>query len=287
MRDNTLEYVRSDGNINAVDTSHSELRERPVIFDEADTSGTPECSACVSFFNSADLDHGEETLNILLIEDDKETSEYATNGLTQAGHVVNAVLDGKEGLVHCLDTDYDLMIVDRMLPGMDGLSLIKAARASGVKTPALFLTALSGVDDRVAGLEAGADDYLTKPFAFSELLARVNALGRRPAVSDETTSLDVGDLTMDLLKRTVRRGDVDIDLQPREFLLLEVLMRNEGRVVSRTMLLEKVWDFHFDPKTSVVETHISRLRSKIDKPFDVQLLHTSRNVGYSLHTPRS
>ncbi len=225
-------------------------------------------------------------LNILLIEDDVETSEYASNGLSQAGHVVNAVGNGKEGLVHCLDTDYDLLIVDRMLPGMDGLSVMKAVRASGVKTPALFLTAVSGVDDRVEGLEAGADDYLTKPFAFSELLARVNALGRRPVESTETTRLNVADLSMDLLSRTVKRGDVEIDLQPREFLLLEVLMRNTGRVVSRTMLLEKVWDFHFDPKTSVVETHISRLRSKIDKPFDVQLLHTSRNIGYSLHLPR-
>jgi two-component system OmpR family response regulator len=225
-------------------------------------------------------------MNILLIEDDGETAQYATNGLTQAGHVVNAVADGKEGLVHCLDTDYDVLVVDRMLPGMDGLSLIKAARASGVKTPALFLTALSGVDDRVEGLEAGADDYLVKPFAFSELLARVNALGRRPVETKETTQLAVGDLTMDLLSRTVKRGDVAIDLQPREFLLLEVLMRNTGRVVSRTMLLEKVWDFHFDPKTSVVETHISRLRSKIDKPFDTQLLHTTRNIGYSLHLPR-
>jgi len=224
-------------------------------------------------------------LKILLVEDDKETSEYAVNGLTQAGHVVNPVADGKEGLVHCLDTEYDLLIVDRMLPGMDGLSLITAARAAGVETPALFLTALSGVEDRVAGLDAGADDYLTKPFAFSELLARVNALGRRPAISSETTSITVGDLTMDLLTRSVRRGEVDIDLQPREFLLLEVLMRNEGRIVSRTMLLEKVWDFHFDPKTSVVETHISRLRSKIDKPFDLPLLHTSRNIGYSLHKP--
>jgi two-component system OmpR family response regulator len=173
-----------------------------------------------------------------------------------------------------------------MLPGMDGLSLVKAVRASGVKTPVLFLTAMSGVDDRVEGLEAGADDYLTKPFAFSELLARVNALGRRPAVSNEITVITVGDLTMDLIKRTVQRAGQDIDLQPREFLLLEVLMRNEGRVISRTMLLEKVWDFHFDPKTSVVETHISRLRSKIDKPFDVPLLHTMRNIGYSLHTPR-
>ena len=229
---------------------------------------------------------GAETMNILLIEDDQDTAEYASNGLTQAGHVVNVVHDGKEGMVHCMHTDYDVLIVDRMLPGMDGLSLIKAVRASGIKTPALFLTALSGVDDRVAGLEAGGDDYLTKPFAFSELLARVNALGRRPVESTETTQLQVADLSIDLLKRTVKRADVDIDLQPREFLLLEVLMRNEGRVVSRTMLLEKVWDFHFDPKTSVVETHISRLRSKIDKPFDVQLLHTMRNIGYSLHTPR-
>ena len=229
---------------------------------------------------------GIEILNILLIEDDTETAEYAANGLTQAGHVVDVLHNGKEGLVHCMHSEYDVLIVDRMLPGMDGLSLVKAVRASGIKTPALFLTALSGVDDRVAGLEAGGDDYLTKPFAFSELLARVNALGRRPVESKETTQIQVGDLSIDLLKRTVKRGDVDIDLQPREFLLLEVLMRNEGRVVSRTMLLEKVWDFHFDPKTSVVETHISRLRAKIDKPFDVQLLHTMRNIGYSLHTPR-
>lgn len=225
-------------------------------------------------------------MNILLVEDDKETAEYATKGLTQAGHIVNAVENGKEGLVHCMETDYDVLVVDRMLPGMDGLSLVKAARASGIKTPALFLTALSGVDDKVEGLEAGGDDYLTKPFAFSELLARVNALARRPAESTEITKLQVADLSIDLLKRTVKRGDVDIELQPREFLLLEVLMKNEGRVVSRTMLLEKVWDFHFDPKTSVVETHISRLRSKIDKPFDVQLLHTMRNIGYSLHLPR-
>lgn len=225
-------------------------------------------------------------MNILLIEDDKETADYACNGLSQAGHVVDVTADGKEGMIHCMETDYDVLIVDRMLPGMDGLSLVKAVRASGVKTPILFLTAMSGVDDRVEGLEAGADDYLTKPFAFSELLARVNALGRRPAASNEVTAITVGDLTMDLLKRTVQRAGQDIDLQPREFLLLEVLMRNEGRVISRTMLLEKVWDFHFDPKTSVVETHISRLRSKIDKPFDVPLLHTMRNIGYSLHTPR-
>lgn len=159
-------------------------------------------------------------MNILLVEDDKETAEYATKGLTQAGHIVNAVENGKEGLVHCMETDYDVLVVDRMLPGMDGLSLVKAARASGIKTPALFLTALSGVDDKVEGLEAGGDDYLTKPFAFSELLARVNALARRPAESTEITKLQVADLSIDLLKRTVKRGDVDIELQPREFLSL-------------------------------------------------------------------
>lgn len=225
-------------------------------------------------------------MHILLVEDDTSTAQYAQNGLTQAGHVVDVFENGKEALIQCMQTQYDVMVVDRMLPGMDGLSMVKAVRASGVKTPVLFLTAMSGVDDRVEGLEAGGDDYLTKPFAFSELLARVNALGRRPVESKEQTALQVADLNMDLLKRTVKRGDVDIDLQPREFLLLEVLMRNEGRVVSRTMLLEQVWDFHFDPKTSVVETHISRLRSKIDKPFDVSLLHTIRNIGYSLHPPR-
>ena len=225
-------------------------------------------------------------MHILLVEDDTSTAEYAANGLTQAGHVVDVLANGKEALVQCMQTQYDVLVVDRMMPGMDGLSLVKAVRASGVQSPVLFLTAMSGVDDRVEGLEAGGDDYLTKPFAFSELLARVNALGRRPTESKEQTNLQVADLEIDLLKRTARRGDTDIELQPREFVLLEVLMRNEGRVVSRTMLLEQVWDFHFDPKTSVVETHISRLRSKIDKPFDVALLHTIRNIGYSLHAPR-
>ncbi len=225
-------------------------------------------------------------MHILLVEDDESTAEYAANGLTQAGHVVDVLENGKEALIQCMQTQYDVLVVDRMMPGMDGLSLVKAIRASGVQSPVLFLTAMSGVDDRVEGLEAGGDDYLTKPFAFSELLARVNALGRRPVESKEQTAMQVADLSIDLLKRTVKRGDTDIELQPREFVLLEVLMRNEGRVVSRTMLLEQVWDFHFDPKTSVVETHISRLRSKIDKPFDVNLLHTIRNIGYSLHTPR-
>lgn len=225
-------------------------------------------------------------MHILLVEDDSSTAEYAANGLTQAGHVVDVLANGKEALIQCMQTQYDVLVVDRMMPGMDGLSLVKAVRASGVQSPVLFLTAMSGVDDRVEGLEAGGDDYLTKPFAFSELLARVNALGRRPVESKEQSHFQVADLGIDLLKRTVKRGDTDIELQPREFVLLEVLMRNEGRVVSRTMLLEQVWDFHFDPKTSVVETHISRLRSKIDKPFDVSLLHTIRNIGYSLHAPR-
>jgi len=207
-------------------------------------------------------------VHILLVEDDLESAAYASKGFTEAGHVVDVLHDGKEGMVQCLQTEYDVLVVDRMLPGMDGLSMVKALRASGNKTPVIFLTAVSGVDDRVEGLEAGGDDYLTKPFAFSELMAQV------------------GDLELDLLQRVARRAGVEIELQPREFLLLEVLMRNEGRVVSRTMLLEQVWDFHFDPKTSVVETHVSRLRTKIDKPFDTQLLHTVRNLGYSLHIPR-
>ncbi len=225
-------------------------------------------------------------MHILLIEDDAATASYAAKGLTEAGHVVDVVEDGKEGMVQSIQTPYDVMIVDRMLPSMDGLSIVKALRASGNKTPVLFLTAVSGVDDRVEGLDAGADDYLTKPFAFSELLARINALYRRPSASVEITHLRVADLELDLLARVARRSDQEIELQPREFTLLEVLMRNEGRVVSRTMLLEQVRDFHFDPKTSVVETHVSRLRSKIDKPFDTSLLHTVRNLGYSLHAPR-
>ncbi|WP_428423951.1 winged helix-turn-helix domain-containing protein, partial [Pararhizobium sp.] len=181
---------------------------------------------------------------------------------------------------------YDVLVVDRMLPGLDGLSVIKAVRAARVKVPAIFLTAIGGVDDRVEGLEAGGDDYLVKPFAFSELLARLNALARRPRATEEKTVLRIADLELDLVKRHASRAGQVIDLQPREFTLLEVLMRGDGRVLTRTMLLELVWDFHFDPKTSVVETHISRLRSKIDKPFDVQLLHTVRNTGYSIHAPR-
>ncbi|KFL29781.1 XRE family transcriptional regulator [Devosia riboflavina] len=224
-------------------------------------------------------------MRILIIEDDQRTSEYVVKGLSEAGHLAEALADGRDALVHATHTDYDVLVVDRMLPGLDGLSLVRALRASGVNTPAIFLTSIGGVNDRVDGLEAGADDYLVKPFAFSELLARVNALGRRPAVQAEKTVLKVADLELDMARRTVRRGGQKIDLQPREFTLLEVLMRNEGRVVTRTMLLERVWDFHFDPKTSVVETHISRLRAKIDKPFEVALLYTVRSTGYSIHAP--
>ncbi|NSL19739.1 winged helix-turn-helix domain-containing protein [Agrobacterium tumefaciens] len=225
-------------------------------------------------------------MRILVVEDDRKTSEYIVKGFAEAGHICDVIDDGHDALFQAMREPYDVMIVDRMLPGLDGLSLMKAVRAARVKIPAIFLTSIGGVDDRVEGLEAGGDDYLVKPFAFSELLARVNALGRRPPVQEQATILRVADLELDLVKRQARRGGTMIELQPREFTLLEVLMRGEGRVLTRTMLLERVWDFHFDPKTSVVETHISRLRSKIDKPFDQPLLHTVRNTGYSIHAAR-
>lgn len=221
-------------------------------------------------------------MRILLIEDDQKTSQYIARGLSEAGHICDTLPDGRDGLYAATSGDYDVIVADRMLPGLDGLSLVKSARAAGMRTPVIFVTSVSGVEDRVEGLEAGGDDYLVKPFAFSELLARVNALGRRPPPQEQQTVLRVGDLVMDLMARIVTRGGLDIDLQPREFRLLEVLMRGSGRVITRTMLLEQVWDLHFDPKTSVVETHISRLRTKIDKPFAFPLLHTVRNTGYML-----
>lgn len=225
-------------------------------------------------------------MRILVIEDDRKTSDYIARGLNEAGHVCDVIPDGRDGLYQATQESYDILVVDRMLPNLDGLSIVRAARAARVRTPVLFLTAIGGVGDRVEGLEAGADDYLVKPFAFSELLARINALSRRPPVQEQRTVLRVADLEMDLVKRLVTRAGQVIDLQPREFTLLEVLMRAEGRVLTRTMLLERVWEYHFDPKTSVVETHVSRLRAKIDRPFDVPLLHTVRNTGYSLHAPR-
>ena len=225
-------------------------------------------------------------MRILMIEDDKTAADYAAKGLSESGHVCDVLADGSDGLFQATRETYDVIVVYRMLPGLDGLSMVRALRAAGVKTPVLFLTALGGIDDRVEGLEAGGDDYLTKPFAFAELLARLNALARRPPVQVVKTALVVADLELDLMTRVARRAGQIIDLLPKEFTLLEVLMRNEGRVVTRTMLLERVWDFHFDPKTSVVETHISRLRAKIDKPFAIALLHTVKSAGYSIHAPR-
>lgn len=225
-------------------------------------------------------------MKILVAEDDASSAEFIRKGLIEAGHSVEAVADGRDALTHCLYNPCDLIVLDRMMPGMDGLSVLKALRAAGRATPVIFLTAMGDVEDRVAGLTAGGDDYLVKPFHFSELLARIEALARRPAPSGEATVLKVADLELDLLSRTATRAGVTIELLAKEFALLEVLMRNAGRIVTRTMLLERVWDFSFDPKTSVVETHISRLRAKIDKPFATPLIHTTRNSGYSIHAPR-
>ena len=223
-------------------------------------------------------------MKILLIEDDAETAEYVVNGLSEEGHNVTCVAGGRDGLFLASEESFDLLIVDRMLPGLDGLALVKTVRSAGNQTPVLFLTTLDGINDRVAGLNAGGDDYLTKPFAFAELVARVNALGRRPPKIADTT-LHVADLEVDVLRRVVKRHGKTIDLQPREFRLLEYLARHAGQVVTRTMLLENVWDFHFDPRTNVVETHVSRLRSKIDKGFDRELIHTVRGAGYCLRAP--
>jgi two-component system OmpR family response regulator len=221
-------------------------------------------------------------MRVLIVEDDAQAAAYMLKGLTEAGHVVDHAANGRDGLFLATSGDYDAMVVDRMLPGIDGVSVIQAMRAANVATPALILSALGQVDERVAGLKAGADDYLTKPFAFSELLARLEAVTRRRAAKAPETKLEVGDLEMDLLARTVRRGGRSIDLQPREFRLLEHLMRHAGQVVTRTMLLEGVWDYHFDPQTNVIDVHISRLRQKIDKGFDAPLLHTVRGAGYCL-----
>ena len=219
-------------------------------------------------------------MRILLVEDDAETAAYVRRGLAEAGHTVDHAADGQDGLFLASGGGHDVLVVDRMLPKLDGLALVRALRAAGVTAPAIFLTARAGVGDRVEGLDAGGDDYLAKPFAFAELLARINALARRPRLQQETTLLRVGDLEMDLLRHTVTRAGQRIPLQPREWRLLEFLMRRKGEVATRTMLLEAVWDFHFDPMTSVVETHVSRLRAKIDKGFDRPLIHTVRGAGY-------
>jgi len=224
-------------------------------------------------------------MKLLLVEDDRETAAYLKRALTEAGHAVDQAHEGREGLLLAVAESYDVMVLDRMLPQLDGLAILRTLRAANVKTPVLLLTALGGIDDRVEGLEAGGDDYLVKPFAFAELLARVNALARRPPPQEVQTALRVADLEMNLLRRTVTRAGRRIELQPREFQLLEHLMRHAGRVVTRTMLLEAVWDFHFDPKTNIVETHISRLRAKVDRGHAHGLIHTLRGAGYCLRAP--
>ncbi|MGD8339748.1 MAG: response regulator transcription factor [Gammaproteobacteria bacterium] len=225
-------------------------------------------------------------MRVLIIEDDTEVSSYIRQGLAQAGWNVDIADDGKDGLLLATTESYDALVVDRMLPGIDGLTLIRTLRASDNETPALILSALGEIDDRVKGLQAGGDDYLVKPFAFSELLARLEALIRRARSSgnQNETTLSLADLEVDLLKREVQRGGQKIDLQPREFQLLEFLLRHAGQVVTRTMLLEGVWNYHFDPQTNVIDVHISRLRGKIDKGFDKPLLHTVRGAGYRLST---
>ncbi|HYD31872.1 MAG TPA: response regulator transcription factor [Azospirillaceae bacterium] len=222
-------------------------------------------------------------MKILVIEDDAQAAAYMVKGLSESGHVVDHASDGKDGLFMAGGGAYDVLIVDRMLPGKDGLSLVEFLRATGDPTPVLFLSALGSVDDRVKGLRAGGDDYLVKPYAFSELLARVESLGRRrAAAATPATRLEVGDLEMDLLARTAKRAGRPIELLPREFRLLEYLMRNAGNVVTRTMLLENVWDYHFDPQTNVIDVHIARLRQKIDRDFPAPLIHTVRGAGYCL-----
>ncbi|BCW89911.1 Transcriptional activator protein CopR [Alphaproteobacteria bacterium SO-S41] len=222
------------------------------------------------------------SMRLLIVEDDRDAAAYLMKGLKESGHVVDHARDGVEGLALARAQGYDVAIVDRMLPRLDGLGLVQKMREEGNQVPVLFLSALGDIDDRVKGLKAGGDDYLPKPYAIVELLARLDALVRRRQPEQIQTKLAVGDLELDLLSRSAARGGQAIDLQPREFLLLEYLMRHAGQVVTRTMLLENVWDYHFDPQTNVIDVHISRLRAKIDKGFADQLLHTVRGAGYCL-----
>jgi two-component system OmpR family response regulator len=226
-----------------------------------------------------------QEMRVLVIEDDQDSAEYLAKGLRESGHNVELAGDGRDGLIRAAAEHFDVLVVDRMLPGLDGLSLVRHLRATGHATPVLFLSALGEVDDRVRGLRSGGDDYLVKPYAFSELLARVESLGRRPSAGAVTTKLKVGDLEIDLRSRKVTRGGRSIDLQPREFQLLETLMRHPGQVMTRTMLLEQVWDYRFDPQTNVIDVHISRLRQKVDRGFEHPLIHTVRGAGYSLRPP--
>ena len=221
-------------------------------------------------------------MRILVIEDDLTVSQYILSGLQSSGHNVTIANEGLKGLSVATKEKFDAMVVDRMLPGMDGLTLIETIRKAGNSTPVLILSAISDVDDKVQGLKAGGDDYLTMPFAFLELLARIEALVRRSSIQEDTTSLQVDDLYIDLISRKVLRQDLEIKLKPREFQLLEYMMRNKGQIVTRAMLLQAVWNYHFDPQTNVIDVHISRLRQKIDKDFSVSLIHTVRGVGYVL-----
>jgi two-component system OmpR family response regulator len=224
-------------------------------------------------------------MRVLLIEDDREAASYLLKALNEAGHTVDHAADGEEGGHFAEGGGYDVLVVDRMLPKRDGLSIVEDMRRRQDNTPVLILSALGQVDDRVKGLRAGGDDYLTKPYAFSELLARIEALARRNRPGDVETVYRVGDLSLDRLSHTVSRGGTEIVLQPREFRLLEYMMRNAGQVVTRTMLLENVWDYHFDPQTNVIDVHVSRLRAKIDKGFEKPLLHTIRGAGYMIRDP--
>lgn len=221
-------------------------------------------------------------MKILLIEDDKESAKYLLKGLREQGHVVDHSVNGKDGLFMATTEHYDAMIIDRMIPEVDGITIVQTLRASNNETPIILLTALDKVEERVKGLKAGADDYLAKPYSFSELQARLDTITRRKSSEKATTTLTCADLEVDLLSRTVKRGGKIIDLQAREFSLLEYLMRNCGKVVTRTMLLENVWDYNFDPQTNVIDVHISRLRQKIDKGFDKSLIQTLRGAGYRI-----
>ncbi|HEY0270345.1 MAG TPA: response regulator transcription factor [Sphingomonas sp.] len=221
-------------------------------------------------------------MKLLLLEDDEATRTQAARQLTAAGHIVEACATGTDALFMATQGDYGVLILDRMVPGLDGLSVLKALRAAGIRTPALLLTAMDGIDDRVEGLEAGADDYLVKPFAAAELIARVNALSRRPPMSDTAVTATVGDLIIDRVRRTVARAGQRIELQAQEFKLLDYLIQHSGEVVTRTMLLENVWSFHFDPQTNVIESHMSRLRAKVDRGFGKELIQTVRGAGYRI-----
>ena len=221
-------------------------------------------------------------MRLLVVEDDRDAADYLVKAFREVGHVADAATDGEDGLAMAADGEYDVLIIDRMLPKLDGLALIGSLRTKGVETPVLILSALGQVDDRIKGLRAGGDDYLPKPYSFAELLARVEVLSRRRGGRGEETVLRVGDLVLDRMSREVKRGEEEVVLQPREFRLLEYLMKHAGQVVTRTMLLENVWDYHFDPQTNVIDVHVSRLRQKVDKPFPKPLIHTVRNAGYML-----